>query len=390
MIEADLEPVARGAGERCDAPGRLGVPVEGLGRAVLGREGDRVAVGRSRHVTGAAVDRDALALGAHVGEDRQSDRSRVWRGRLAHGRKRLADVVADARPALENLAVGVGQDQLRRRSDDLVQQFGVVVEGSCVEDRRVVGEKSGCRGRDDAGTAAVDHEWGGRRFRPVDGTWVGDGEHGDRRRPRRVRRQGQRLFVEQAVLRGRDICQGLAERHRLADSRRRGIEQRPGLLRPWRVVAPIGEVRLQDDVAGTEQPGDGRQGRGLVSALLEREVEGLEEVRRRIRTLDGLLAEDFWPGHDPGPDRVEQGAPVVGGEVLARFDEHPRGVALGVEITSGLGVVRRDLLGALEVLRDGASFEKRSAVGHDHRRQRTGGAKTDTGEPGPEGAGAHA
>ena len=199
---------------------------------------------------------------------------------------------------------------------------------------------------------------------------VGDREHGDGWRPRRARRLRQGLFVDEAVPSRRHHRHRLAEGHRLADSCRWGIEQRPGLLRPWGVVAPIGEVRLQHDVAGTEQPGDGRQGRGLIGALLQCEVEGLEEIGRRVRALDGLLTHDLGSRHDAGPDRVEHGAPVVGGEVLPRFDERPRGIALGVEVMGGLGVVGGDLLRPLEVDCDGTSLEVGSAVGDHHRRQR--------------------
>ena len=73
-----------------------------------------------------------------MSEDRQGDRRRIRPGRLAEGRKRLADVVAHARPALENLAVGVGQDQLCRGCHDFAQELLVAVEACGVEDRRVV------------------------------------------------------------------------------------------------------------------------------------------------------------------------------------------------------------------------------------------------------------
>ena len=114
-----------------------------------------------------------------------------------------------------------------------------------------------------------------------------------------------------------------------------GVE-RPGAveqLEPQRlgtgvVEALVLHVGLEEDVAGREEPGDGSERGGHEQSVLDRLVEGLEEVDGARLALGLDPPDQVGAGHQPGPDRVGGHAPAVVGEVLPGYLEHPGVVVL--------------------------------------------------------------
>ena len=174
-------------------------------------------------------------------------------------------------------------------------------------------------------------------------------EHRDRRREREVRVGEQRLLVEERELgalgRGRR-----PERRRPRQARRRRGEQVPCEQRPQQPVALELDVVAERDVADAHHAHQGRDRAGRELAVLQAQVERVQQVRRRRRPVRDELPRDVGPVHDPRRDRVDGLTPAVRAEVRAGQLQHTRVVALRVEVRGGVLPVLRDLLRPLQVV----------------------------------------
>ena len=224
-------------------------------------------------------------------------------------------------------------------------------EGGVVEGRRLehegtaVEQARGRRVHEPVAVAGQDDRTG-HRGGPHDGLRVDHVEHGDRRQ-----------------LRIRPVTAGRSEGRGLAQPRRRRFERVPSLRRRGCVeAAGLLEVGPQDHRADPEEPGDGRQRAGLERPLLQPPVEGVEEVDRRRGASRQDLTGEVGPVGEAGRDRVDGGAPSIGGEARARELEDPR--ARGRRASSAPMAslpVGGHLLGASHARRTGTRSARRAA-----------------------------
>ena len=183
------------------------------------------------------------------------------------------------------------------------------------------------------------------------------------------------LVVELHVVHG-DVGVARAERHRLAEAGGAAHEV-PEVAGPGRVVALVLQVALDQHVARPHQPGDGGDAVGVGRALLEPQVEGVEQVGGGGRAVGDQLTLHRGPVHQPGQHRVDRVAPAVAGEVGARDHQHPGGRALGVEVVGGVAPVVGDRLGPAQVLGHEVAGPQRR-----QRQQRHGHHPDGEGPPG--------
>src|SRR5690606_16138121 len=113
-------------------------------------------------------------------------------------------------------------------------------------------------------------------------------------------------------------------------------DRRPEVPGPGRVVALVLEVALDEDVAGPQEGGDRGEAGGDGGALLQAQVERVEQVGRGRRPVGDQLALDRRPVDQAGQDRVDRVAPPVAGEVGAGHDEDAGAVVAGVEVRGRL------------------------------------------------------
>ncbi len=150
--EVDAQVLAADLVEGADLPRRPGIAVDGVGRAVLGRVGHRVAVARGPHrgdadgPAGRARPHDhGLGVGAGVGEDVEPGVLRIVDERLLVGRLGVAGVLAQRPPALGPLAVRVRDDDVGPGADGGGEAVGIPGIGGRVEDRAGPVEETGRR-----------------------------------------------------------------------------------------------------------------------------------------------------------------------------------------------------------------------------------------------------
>ena len=268
-----------------------------------------------------------------------------------------------------------------------VEHLGVVLveEAGAVEDRPVGVDHPGRRGRHQpVAVAGHDHRVLGGQGPHDRGGRPRPGTRPPAAGPRGPGRVASSISSSSGSWAPGLVLDGLAERDRLAQPGDRA-HQRPRGLRARGAEALVLEVGAQDDVAGADQPGQRGQRVGVEGALLQRPVDGVEQVGRHRASRRGISS----PGHvravhEPGGDRVDRVAPAVGGEVGAGQLEHPGVVGSAVEVgggvrpsTSGSSSSRR------EVAVDHLAHPDGRQVGDDEDRR----PAPPTGRPGGGGAG---
>ncbi len=373
LVELDLEALAFDLGEGPDPPRRLRVAVHGLGGPVPGGVGDGVAVAGGRD-GGAALIGDREGVVGGVGEHLEAVVARIVHQGLLAGPFGVALVLTDRAPPAGALAVGVGDDELGVVVKAGLERLGLVLERARVEDGLVdVHEARGGGLHQPVAVAGEEHR-PVLRDGPDDGLGVLDRVHRDGGRLGQLGVGAQLDLVDERQRGpgavggiGRAEAQGRAEAGRGVHEPVRG----PGA---GRAVALVGEVRAQHHVADAEEAGDGRHRVGVEGVLLEGPVQGVQQVGGRVRAVGDELAGDVGPVHEPGGDRVDGGAPAVGGEVGTGELEDPCGVVAGVEGGGGLVPVGGDVLGPVQVAVDQVAAPRGGHVGqHEEHRQQPGG-----------------
>ncbi len=280
LVEIDAQDLAGGVVDGADAPRRGGVAVEGHGRAVLGRVGDRVSVG-------GGGDRGAVVLGHRervvrgAGEDLEPLVGRVIGLGDLTGALGVAGGLAQRTPAVGPSAVGVGDQQVGALIHQVLAPGGVRGVGRGQEGRLLGEEDPGAGGAHHAVGVAGHQQGAWHGLSPEDLQRVEDGEGAEQGRVDQVGRLAELDLVDQRLLGSGDDREGFGERHRLAEAGRRG-QQVPHLLRS-RCAEPLElQVGPQQDVSHGERAGDRCHGLRFGQTLLHATVDRLQ-VRRRLR-----------------------------------------------------------------------------------------------------------
>ena len=111
MGQLDVQALVGGGTEGTLGPGRVGVAVDGLERAVLRRVGDRIAVGRGPHRGHLAYLGHRLVGAPGAGEYRHGHLGGIGHERLLARRLHVAVVVVQGAPGRELLAIAVGEHE---------------------------------------------------------------------------------------------------------------------------------------------------------------------------------------------------------------------------------------------------------------------------------------
>ncbi len=370
------EALALAGPEGRGAPRGGGVAVDGAHRAFGGVEVDGVAVagGGGPEITRGDGDRPCVisAPGEHV----QPVVGGILVEQLLTRSLRVAAGVADRTPALTGTPVGVGDHEhgpLLQRGIELV---GSTEEVGAEVDELVALEQPGLRQVDETVGVTGDDERDGPDVRGGDRHgvvhrerahrwWVGEGgvaQEGELV----LHRREQRWVVGLWIAEGRRRVETVGLSEELPEvPRSRGVE-----------VLEL-EVVAGGDRAGAEQPGERCQRVGLERADLEPAVDGVEQGRRRRRSVRHQLAGEVRPLHQARGERVDGDPPPVVGEVDAGKLEDAGRVAFVVEVGGQVVPVGGELLGSVQVVghhvaqphrRDGRGGEHHDRRGTEPRR----------------------
>ncbi len=281
-VVGELDPLALRGGEGRRVPGGAQVVVDRLGRPVLGGVGDRVAVARGAGRQPLVHDH-GLGVGTGAREDREPVVAGVGDEHAAvHGLGGAVGLV-DRAPPPGRSPVRVGEDEggalVRRRPQGILTPAPLGREGGRVAQRLVAVDQPGRGGGDDALGVAGQQDGRGDGLRRHHGRLALDLEQAHLGWVRQVGVGRQLELVPERQARVGDVGLGAAEAgHR---SEPLGLlEEGEGLAGTHEVVALVGEVGSEHDVADAHQPGHGGDRLGVEDGLLQLAVERVEQVGR--------------------------------------------------------------------------------------------------------------